>query len=241
MSLAKLPLRIAAVRALRGATFAADAVFDSAIAPLSDTISKGAGLPLIVVYSDDAVADPLARLASNDLSGFHPTVTLTFHAAIATAITVTDAGQTIELADSDAAYEALLDILEAQILAALQKGAGVWADLWRAFAISAGALHSRRGASARKGARFSAREIVLDVHAPANPLGIGPEYPWNLAVETMLADDETDDIGRLLDTVQTLAVGQPDWTNILTNTGLDKARAQALGFVTAAGEEVVFA
>jgi lambda repressor-like predicted transcriptional regulator len=240
MSLAKLPLRVAAVMALRGATFAGDAVFDSAIAPLAESVVKQQGLPLIVVYSDDAVADPASRLTASDLVGFVPTVTLTFHAAIATTIEVTSSGQVVRLADSDAAFEALLDILEAQILAALQRRGGAWAELWRTFALRVGTLQSRRGASVRKGTRFAAREIVLDVESVADPSGHGGEYPWNTALAALAADEATEEIATLLGGIVDAEVGEPDWAAMLNNTGLAYTRAKALGFVTAAGEEIVF-
>lgn len=239
MSLAKLPLRLAAVQALRDRTWAGPAVFNSVIAPLATKVEDAAGLPFLVVYTDDSTASGVT-LSARDHTAFRPTVDLVIHAAVATEFAGIAGGGQIRLAASDAALEAQLDILEAQILAVLQRAADPWCDLFRAFVQDRGEMRSRRGASARKGLRFAAREIVLPIGSVADPSGAGPEYPWSIATEVFAADPETADLAAVIADLSTGTATFADWRRSFAATGFDRATARALGFTTDAGEEIVF-
>mgnify|MGYP000975258572 CR=1 FL=1 len=237
MSLAKLPLRIATVLALRGRTWVADRVFDSTITPIETKIDADKGLPFIVVYTDASHgSDEIGR----DLTAFRPDVDLVFHVAVATEFRGTESGTEVVLARSDPGFEAQLDVIEAQIARALQRDPGDWADLWRAFVLHHGELRSRRGASARKGSRFAAREIVLPVQLAADPEGTGDEYPWGTAIERFAAETDLADLAVVLRSFCDDGVALPDWAKLYRTLGFDAARARVLGFVTADGEEVVF-
>lgn len=237
MSLIKLPLRLVSVRALRDLTYAGDAVFDSAIVPLETKVADAKGVPLIVVYTDDAHASP-EGWASHDLAGFRPTVSLKFHAAVATEIK-SSSGEVV-VARSDEGFEATLDIMEAQILRVLQKGQGPWSELWRSLVIRADERHVRRGASALNGLHFAAREIEVPIESHPDPLGEGLEWPWNAVIDAFAADAELDGLATILLDFCTAEVAAPQWQRDLGNLGADRATALALGFVTAAGEELVF-
>ena len=78
MSLARLAMRIAAARALRGATLAETRVYDSAIAPIDQTIAEERQ-PILIVITDDHEMEVTGR----DL--FHGSVScdLVIEAAIA--------------------------------------------------------------------------------------------------------------------------------------------------------------
>lgn len=239
MSLAKLPLRLASVMALRDKTWVGASVFDSTIAPIDQKLANENGIPILIVYTDDTHATGSgANLA--DLTAFMPTVDLTFHVAVATAIETNAAGGVVTIAHSDAGFEAQLDIVEAQIVRVLQKDPGPWGDLFRAFAIRTGERRSRRGASARKGLRFAAREIIIPVEAVPDPIGTPDEYPWNIAVDLFRATPALDDFAKILGDFCDWQPSDPEWRRDLGNLGFDRDRAQALGFVSADGEEIVF-
>lgn len=237
MGLIKLPLRIATVRALSGATWAGDAVFDSAIVPLETKVADEKGVPLIVVYTDDARGDGPSANQRNP-SGFLPDVSLTLHLAVATEISADDGS--VILTRSDAAFEAALDILEAQVVNTLQKADGLWPELWRIMIRRVGERFVRRGASARKGVRFAARELSLPIESYQDPSGRGVEYPWGDVIETFGTDPDLAPLAETLRGFCEFEMVRPAWRSDLATTGLDRHTARALGFVTADGEEVAF-
>lgn len=238
MSLAKLPIRIASVMALRDKTWAS-AVFDSVITPLEQKVAEGGNVCLLVAYTDDAMSRS-ETLVRYDMTGQCPTVHLTFHAAIASGIRTTANGQTITTARSDSAFEAALDVLSAQIVRVLQHDAGPWAELWRSFVVRIGERHERRGGVARKGSRFAAREIVIPLEVVPDPLGAGAEWPWNKAVELFGADPELSDLGHVLGAFCGDLPAMPAWRADLATVGLPAAIGSAIGLVTEDGDEVVF-
>lgn len=239
MSLIKLPLRVVTVKALTGLTYAGPAVFDSAIVPLEAKLADEQGVPLLVVYTDDSHAHA-HNVNAHDMAGFHPRINLTVHAAVATQISTTASGQAVVIARADEGLEATLDIIEAQVLRVLQYGQGAWSNLWRTLALNVEDLHVRRGASARKGLRFAAREMVMSIKSHSDPLGEGLEYPWNDVIAAFQADQDLDGLAAVLSDFCTSQSTAPQWQKDLNVMGLDKASASALGFATADGEDVVF-
>ena len=234
MSLAKLPLRVATVLALRGRTWAGQAVFDSSIVPLEAKVKDTDGHPLLVVYTDDSRSDASGP-EQRDLTGLPAAVDLVIHAAVAVGFQGTEAGETISVARTDAGFEAQLDVIEAQVVRALQRGEDPWCELWRAFARARGGVRTRRGASARKGTRFAAREIILPVSVVADPLGTGPEYPWSLAIDQFAAYPDTSDIAAVLQGF-VAADDAPEWLRDYRTLGMDAATARSLAFAAADGE-----
>lgn len=232
MSFAKLPLRIATVLALRGKTWVGDAVFDSSILPLETRIADSGGLPFIVVYTDDSHADVSAGC---DLTGGVATVDLIIHAAVATEYRADAAGTVVMVARSDAGFEAQLDVIEAQITRALQRGDDGWCELWRAFATGRTSIRTRRGGVARKGARFAAREMVLTVNVVPDPAGTGDEYPWSLAIDRFAAEPDTADLAQVLRAF-VAPDDAPEWRRIYRTLGLDAATARSLAFAATDGE-----
>ncbi len=237
MSLAKLPLRIATVLALRDLTWAGASVFDSTIVPIDTKVADEKGMLFLVVYTESSHG---SGHPGHDMTGFCPNVDIVIHAAVATSFSGTAAGTSVEIARSDAGFEAQLDIVEAQIVRVLQRDTGPWADLWRAFARDHGEVRTRRGASARKGQRFAAREIIIPVDAVPDPVGVAGDYPWNIAVERFAAEPDLTDLSAILAGFCSDGVGLPEWRSFAGASGLDVATARAFGFATADGEDVVF-
>ena len=84
MSLARLAMRIAAARALRGATLADARVYDSAIAPIDQTIAEERQ-PILIVTTDDHEMGVTGR----DLFQGHIACDLVVEAAIAARVAST--------------------------------------------------------------------------------------------------------------------------------------------------------
>lgn len=161
MSLTRLAMRIAAAKAIRGRTLAQDRVFDSAVDPIDRTILE-THQPMAVVTTDEHSLDVTGR----DLGSGPHQCDLVVEIAIAarTEVQAPDGsgGQiTVAIPHTDEGMEITLDILEHQVIGALQRDDNAWTRLWMALVPRVTKRVSRRGASSEDGVRFAARQVVL--------------------------------------------------------------------------------
>lgn len=167
MSLIPLALRTATIEALRGATFAGDQVFDSAIQPL-DELVNGSPVPLITVSVDDTET----RMSGLDFLMADLSLDLVIELAVATFIRAEapDGGVMVEVTVpyTDDGLEWTLDLMERQIFRRLAEDA-LWPTLWRDLACKCTKRVTRRGADSAKGAKFAARQIVLTLNPLLEP------------------------------------------------------------------------
>lgn len=191
MSLSRMILRLATVRALTGETMAGDAVFDSIVDPDDQRVSRSQR-PVIVVYTDDHESQPEGR--AHQVGG-ESACDLVIEIAIAGTVQVpSDDGETstnvVAPAETDAAREYLLDLLERQISVALTAGTGPWADLWRAFVVKVPSRTSRRGVF--EVARLAARQVTMTCDILLDPPAVGysPTAAWAQAIATFEGDPE---------------------------------------------------
>lgn len=166
MSLSRTALRIAACRALRGATIAESRVFDSRIGEIAFD-DPNDRLPLVIVTTDDELIGPIDGL---NIIGAPSTLDLVFDLSIASTVTL-EAGQVdIAIGQTDASLELALDILSRQVIRTLQTSTAPWADLFRDLCLNVENVTARRGADETKGVRFAARQIVVPVMPLGDPL-----------------------------------------------------------------------
>lgn len=199
MSFATLALRIAACRAVKGATLAADRVQDSAIAPIEQLMSEER-LPVVLIATDEASARPTGR----DVIGAGKEVELVIELAIASAVRLENADHevAIEVPHTDQGLEVVLDILTRQVTHAVLVGQGPWAELFRRFCLKISNVVTRRGAEAKSGVRFAARQIVWTCTAIADPPFEGAltdGSPWKDFVAALKADAELASIGEMIE------------------------------------------
>lgn len=179
MSLSRLFLRLATVRALSGATLAEGRVFDSDIPPLDQRLSSEMR-PVISVYTDDHEDNPTGRASEGDGG-----VDLVIEIAVAGIITIEGdvGGVTTQVAfgETDAGLEFTLDLLERQIFSSLTASESLWAVMWRTICVKITRRLSRRGAAADSGTRFAARQITLTCETLIEPppgIVYGAETGW---------------------------------------------------------------
>lgn len=166
MSLARTALRIAACRALRGATIAENRVFDSRIGEI-DFTEATERLPLVIVTTDD---EEITQIEGLDIIGAPSVLDLVFDMSIATTITLENGDNDVAVGQTDATLELALDILARQVIRTLQTSTTPWADLFRRLCLKVETLTARRGADAREGVRFAARQIVMQAMPLSDPL-----------------------------------------------------------------------
>ncbi|WP_018261356.1 hypothetical protein [Methylobacterium sp. WSM2598] len=207
MSLTGFAIRTCLKRALHGATLAEGRVKDSLVTPL-DLLAADEPQPLIVVSIDDDQRAPLpgrARDRKRDLD-------VVIEMALAKAVEIEAGTVQLEMQHSDAAMEAVLDVMAWQVRAALKDPTNPWAELYRTFRGEVRKLLTRRGASTENGVRFAARQIIITV----DPL-LEPEQgrdavppPWDQLVALMRGDAE---LSPFADLLASLLTGSPllDW------------------------------
>ena len=229
MSLARLAMRIAAARALRGATLAETRVYDSAIAPIDQTIAEERQ-PILIVTTDDHEMEVTGR----DL--FHGPVAceLVIEAAIAARVEVAGDGESesvITIPHTDEGMELALDLMEHQVMAALIRERTPWSRVWMKLVPRLSRRLSRRGASVEKGVRFAARQIVLTcdlIEAPTDGAAIAEDTAWADVIAIMSADSDLAPIAQML---QSEIEGQPlaDWRRAANMLGIHLETADAIG------------
>ena len=229
MSLARLAMRIAAARALRGATLAEGRVYDSAIAPIDETIAEERQ-PILIVTTDDHEMEVTGR----DL--FHGTIAcdLVIEAAIAARVEVHGDGEAesiITIPHTDEGMELALDLMEHQVMAALIRERSDWSRVWMKLVPRISRRLSRRGASVEKGVRFAARQIVLTcdlIEAPTDGAAIAEGTGWAELLQAMSTDTDLAPIAQML---RSEIDGQPlaDWRRAANMLGIHLDTANAIG------------
>ncbi|MCB1498597.1 MAG: hypothetical protein KDK07_02210 [Bauldia sp.] len=225
MSLSRLAMRIAAARALKGATFAEARVFDSAIDPIDQTIAE-ARAPVLIVTTDDHEIDTVGR----DLMHGDTRCELVIEAAIASRVEVSG-DVSLSIPHTDEGMEIVLDLIEHQVMAALTRERTAWSRVWMKLVPRIHKRSSRRGASVEHGVRFAARQIVLScdlIEAPTDGAPVVPGSTWEDVLAVMSEDMALSPIADLL---RVTIEGQPlaDWRRAANALGIHLATADAIG------------
>lgn len=227
--LVRTALRLCAVKALSGRTFAKDRVQDSSIAPMAEAITESP-LPVIVVYTDEEDM-PIAGL--DLLVPTAGTCAVVFLVAVAGATRLDNGTYQVAFPETDAASELTLDLIERDIKLALLNPRDKWAELWRAFA-----MHASRWL----------RQLILDVDPLADPVpGAAPSGLWAELIAAIAADADADFAG-LAPVLERAILGPSALSErelAQVELGLTKAGAQATGlepgvrdYTQAPGEEL---
>ena len=228
MSLARTAIRIAATRAISGRTLAGERVADSAIDPIDLRVTDER-FPIITVLTDDDISD---ELSGRDMQGASRHIDLVFQAALANRVE-TENGVSIVIPQTDFGIEMSLDIIEQQIERALFASETEWSKVFMRLVPRVYRRTSRRGAGARKGVRFAAREIVYNLDAiavpqPGKPMEAG--LPYDALLALMASESDLEPFARLL---RSIIEGEPlsDWHAMIAQAGLLASEARAIGIM----------
>jgi hypothetical protein len=200
MILAREALRMTAVRALRGKTWAGDRVYDSHGGPVDD-VAFDSPTPVILVFTDDSERESDRVFTSQDLGG-SVVQTLIIETLISqrqkiplidgdgnpivdpatgrVAVVLDPEGnpyfETTPLG-TDAALEWRVGAMQRQAHLALQ-GPGTWQDLFKRLCIGFKSRADQRGTSDRDGSRFAGRQLTLACQMIAEPEPGEPTGVW---------------------------------------------------------------
>ena len=232
MSLVRIALRFATMKALKGRTIAEDRVRDSEIGPL-DEIDTDAPAPVIIIFTDEATLEVPRR----DLLSQRGSHALVIEIAITSKMKNRPGAWEIPL--TDAGMELSLEVIDREINVALMDPTNAWAEIWRRFATPAGKSERRRGASAgRDGVRTAGSQLVLPVELIKDPT---PGEPLSELWETFFTMAEAEaDLAPIVPLLRSLAAGAGGLTNyegVRAAYGLTKLEAKALLIEPAATNE----
>ncbi|MBX9873334.1 MAG: hypothetical protein K2X84_00650 [Beijerinckiaceae bacterium] len=221
--LARAAIRICAVQAILGRTFAGDRVLDSEISSMDETAAVDDRRPFVAVYTDeDNARDGLflvfeigvtARMASPDPETGDP--------VIADGVPLTD-GE----------IELLIDAIQRQIAVALNEPGNAWAELYRRL-FSKKTVESQRGADSRDGLRFAARQVkYVGTVQPDPPLN-APQPDgsvWKAFIAAVSASPDAHLAGKAALFEALIGVTPQDgWRKLYRLLGLSDAAHDALG------------
>ncbi len=238
MSIVRQLLQIAAVQAMRGRTVAKEAIFDSRIGPLPD-ILKGEEKPILVVSIEESEQP---EDGGNDAGFFGRSIrfTMLVQAAVASAVSVDIDGEetvTVGIGETDAGYEATLNVLERQWRMALSKPADAWAELFRDLVLRVGVIRDARGINPKSGHRHASRftEVVLTTVPEPVP---GEESQAVARGITMLeGHPDYAELGALLRSLLSAGTDATDWQKLRHQLFGSEQTLLAVGIAPLVSEE----
>lgn len=224
MSLVRLGVRVAAVHALLGRTYAEANVHDSKITPL-DALVKETAEPFVIITTDDDDQEMRGR----DVNAGPRRLDLVIEFGLAS--TATDGEVTVP--HTDAGMEIVLDLMQRQILRALVDEASAYSTAFKRLVTSINGLTSRRGASAEDGVRYAARQMIINVDTINDPgfgAALDADHPLATLADLLADQDDTAGLAAL---IRSHAEGTPlpDYSRLLIDLGMltTAARGIALG------------
>ena len=224
--IAAFAIRTATARILRGATMAGARVHEAAIVPV-DQIDQAA--PFIVVNTEDQTA---AQIDGCDLGGGERTIDLVIEIGSGqlgeVAMPNGGTGPILYIEPTDSAKETVLDLIAAQITAALAAPQGPWGDVLRAYRAGVAKIDVRRGISNESGERFAFRQITHRCEVVGET--IGPAAVGTPAAALLAAMRGDADLAPAADLVEATITGMAppegyDWRAY----GLGDGTAHAIG------------
>lgn len=233
MSLSRLAVRIATQRALSGQTLAGTRVYDSQIDPIDLSVQTHRE-PFVVVYTDDHTRP----LAGRDLTHGEDGLDLILELAVAAKVKAparAEGGATapdVEIPQTDAGMEIVLDILEHQAMQALQAGRTPWSRVWQRMTARLTRRLSRRGASNENGVRFAARQITITCDPIGDPdagVDLAPETAWGAFLAALEADEELSAIADVIRHAVTTGGPLTEWRLAAERLGVSDATVDAIG------------
>lgn len=225
MSLTRLAMRIAAVRALTGATLAEDRVFDSAIDPV-DVRIKAHRAPIIVVTTDEDSGKPDGR----DLNLTDREVALVIEISVATATRVASDDIEFVIPGTDEGLDALLDLTEWNVTRRLTTDEAGWPRAFMMLVPRIMSVASKRGVNT-EGVRFAARQLILICDAVSEPPRGAPVDPLSAWGVFLAQVEATPDLVPMATLLRSLIEdpARPDWKRAAEAIGITEAGAEGIG------------
>ncbi len=233
MSIVRQLIQIAAVEAWRGRTLAGDDVFDSRVGAL-DKLLKGQVRPILIFSIEEAEQESGGQ-AEEGLLGRPARLTAMVQAGVASGREIRDGNNIViraAIGETDAAFEATLNILDRQWRQALHGYNNAWAVLFRELVINIGETKDTRGADPETGSKHACRFTQFHLDVIPDPLP-GDDLPSCIATGLDLLEADGDAVYAQIasDWRALLAEGEdwPDWRKLQSALFASRSKLAALG------------
>lgn len=225
MSIVRQLIQIGLVEACRHQTIALGDVFDSRMDTL-DGLMHGQRRPILVFSIEES--ESRREDQTDGLCGRSSRFTVMVQASVASGQEIRDENGTVVLpaiGETDAAFEAQLNILDWQWRAALTRPGNAWAEMFRSLMTGIGQSKDQRATDPETGTKHAARFTQFDLDVMPDPI---PGDPIPEVIEDSLV---------LLETDAEYAVIASMWRQILAeNASMNELqRLRAALFSTPAG------
>lgn len=231
MTIVRTCLRIAAVEAIKGRTWAGTRVFDSNNAPL-DTAARESPAPFVTIFTDTDERSVSGR----DVFAAEQKLQLVIEFGLGGAIPAGDRME-VGIPATDSAFERALDAIERQVLLALvHDPKSEWGEIWRKTVNKIEATKSERGAETERGSRWAARALTMTLDCVADPpagVDLDPEHPVALFLDAAKAAEGAS--AESLKAIAAFIEGQldeatlPDWRVAQGQLGLTEPEVRGIG------------
>lgn len=230
MSIVRQLLRTAAVEAWRGRTAALGNVFDSKIDTISGLLT---GVPAPVLIFSIEEEEGRAAGQTNGFLGRDAVLTGMVQAAVASGKEVRDGEGTVivpVLGETDAAFEALLDIVSYQWRLVLHDDENEWSRLFRDLIIKIGTIKDVRATDPETGTKHASRFWQFEIEVLAEPVpGDELQEVIERGLSLLEADGEYTALATSWRQMLAQGAGLPDWKALQSSLFASRADMAAIG------------
>lgn len=244
MSLARIALRTAAAKALRGATLVGNNVMISPNGAL-DVAADGSmrsdeERPFLAVYTDAGEVDGMPNRSLYE----NGSCVLVIEAGISMAMTETDPDTDVSeivgvaIPASDENFEFFLDVTLGQVVDALSSDTE-WADIYRSLHCRVSKVVVAGARTTEDGQRLAARQIKISLDLVDEPMKgepVDPETPFGRFLDAMEASEIAVERQQAATLRGLIGGDMPDWLALQQRHGLTRAELLALGLGPLAGD-----
>jgi hypothetical protein len=247
MSLCRVALRISAVEAIKGRTLVGGNVLDTPNGALDiqadGSLRTDEEKPFIAVYTDQGKAEGVTgrSLVENGLCD------VVFETGVSMAMVETDPDTGVSslvgvgVPASDSSFEFLLDVVERQIIDALNDPDNSWAEIYRGLHDSVIKIEFAGARNSDDGQRLAGHQKRITVRLVDEPFGgeLVPDAPFSRFLDALEASGNASYVEMAATMRAVLSGSQDDLQKLRRKHGLTQDEATALGLTALAddGEE----
>ncbi|WP_281978808.1 hypothetical protein [Pseudorhizobium flavum] len=243
MGIVRQLVQISMVEAVRGKTIAQDDVFDSRIDSLPNLL-KNSRRPLLIFSVEESQQDEEGSL-DNGFLGRAGKLQVLVQAAVASVQEVKDGNDVVilpSIGESDAGFEATLNMLDRQWKTVLSGYADPWVNVFRGLVTSVGKITDARAADPETGRKHASRYTQVSLNVIDEPLPGDPVPPAVEAGLSLLEADGDSGYAEIADVYRKmLTEGEewPEWRKIQAALFTSRGAMAGLGLGPLAIDDLV--
>ena len=238
MSVARLALRISALQAIKDRTFVAGNVRDSDMGAIDiagdGALKSSADAPFVVIYTDDSKAEETGLRDLRQTGMLDLVLEFGITAAMFTLDKTTGVSSITGpggVSNTDAGFEATLDLIDRQVVSALTDPDNEWAELWRRLSDKVVKVERKRAVNAEDGNRLAFRQVRMTLAVKPDPVAGQPladSSVWSSF--KALVDRDVSDLSDMVSAMLGLPGVEVTYGMLQRSRGNTAGEARALGY-----------